>query len=227
MRNWVSFTRSRSSRLRRSVTIVTTWMKTWSALGGPVTRRWIAPDLLLGLGSGHASSPIGLPGRFARPDHPSPTHQDLLQVRQERTWVGWNRGGNTEHLSDAQAPAIWLGLTNARVENGCLRVVPRSHRLGMLSHWPRETHHDLASSSIGGPERGSVPGEDHDPSVVPAKLAEGLEAPFDVVRGAGKMSFHHPLELYGSYPNASAEPQIGCRQRIPRPGFMGTAPPST
>jgi len=139
--------------------------------------------------------------------------------------VGWHQDGSTEHLSDAHVPAIWLGLTKATVENGCLRVVPRSHRLGMLSHRSRLTHHDLASSSMSGPEPGSGAGEDHDPSVKPAKLPEGLDTPFDVVMAAGEMSFHHPLALHGSNPNASAEPRIGLSATYSTPGLYrnGTA----
>jgi ectoine hydroxylase-related dioxygenase (phytanoyl-CoA dioxygenase family) len=139
--------------------------------------------------------------------------------------VGWHQDGNTEHLSDALVPAIWLGLTNATVENGCLRVVPRSHRLGMLSHRLRRTDHDLASSSMSDREPGSAAGEDHDPSVEPAKLAEDLDAPFDIVMEAGEMSFHHPLALHGSDPNTSAEPRIGLSATYSTPGLHrnGTA----
>ena len=48
------------------------------------------------------------------------------------SFVGWHQDGITEELKDAYVPAIWLGLTPATAENGCLRVVPRSHRLGLL-----------------------------------------------------------------------------------------------
>jgi non-heme Fe2+,alpha-ketoglutarate-dependent halogenase len=142
-----------------------------------------------------------------------------------KAWVGWHQDGNTEHLSDAQMPTIWLGLTNATVENGCLRVVPRSHRLGMLSHQMRQSHHDLASSSMSAHEPVSVGGDDLDLSIEPAKLADGLDEPFDVVMKAGEMGFHHPLALHGSNPNASAEPRIGLSATYSTPGIhrSGTA----
>jgi hypothetical protein len=124
-------------------------------------------------------------------------------------WVGWHQDGYTERLSDPQVPAIWLGLTDATVENGCLRVVPRSHRIGMLSHRSRQTHRDLASSSTSDHEPISADADDNELSVKPAGVPEGLDAPFDVVMKAGEMSFHHPLALHGSNPNASAEPRIG------------------
>ena len=160
--------------------------KTWSALGGRITRanglhlffRW-AWDL--------ATHPRLL-------DCLEDLLGPVILLRHTRifykygksaAWVGWHQDGITEHLTDAQVPAVWLGLTNATVENGCLRVVPRSHRLGVLSHRSRQTHHDLASSSMSDREPRSAVGDGHDLSVKPAKLPEGLDAPFDVVMKAG------------------------------------------
>src|SRR5215813_12781157 len=37
------------------------------------------------------------------------------------SFVGWHQDGITEALKDAYVPAIWLGLTSATAENGCLR----------------------------------------------------------------------------------------------------------
>jgi non-heme Fe2+,alpha-ketoglutarate-dependent halogenase len=186
--------------------------KTWSALGGRVTRA-DGLHLFFGWAWDLATHPRLLD---CLEDLLGPVillrHTRIFyKYAESAAWVGWHQDGSTEHLSDAQVPTIWLGLTNATVENGCLRVVPRSHRLGMLSHRSRQTHHDLASSSMSGPE--------------PAKLAEGLDAPFDVVMEAGEMSFHHPLALHGSNPNASAEPRIGLSATYSTPGLHrnGTA----
>ena len=134
--------------------------------------------------------------------------------------VNWHQDGYTEHLSEAQMPTIWLGLTDATVENGCLRVVPRSHRLGMQLHWPRQTDDDLATSSMSDREPRSAAGDDHVPSVTPAKLPEDFDAPFDVLMKAGEMSFHHPLALHGSNPNASAEPRIGLSATYSTPALL-------
>ena len=65
-----------------------------------------------------------------------------------------------------------------------------------------------ATSAVNGP-----------PSVELTRLAEGLDAPFEVVMGAGETRFHHPLALHGSYPNASAEPRIGLPTTYCTPGL--------
>src|SRR5919106_6166722 len=61
------------------------------------------------------------------------------------SFVGWHQDGLTEQLKDACVPAIWLGLTPATAENGCLRVVPRSHRLGLVPHTDFPTPDNLTT----------------------------------------------------------------------------------
>jgi hypothetical protein len=200
--------------------------KTWSALGGRVTRAdglhlffcW-AWDLATHPRLLDCLEDLLGPVILLR-------HTRIFyKYAQSAAWVGWHQDGYTERLSDAQVPAIWLGLTDATVENGCLRVVPRSHRLGMLSHWSRRTRDDLASSGMSDREPGSAAGDEHELSVKLAKIPEGLDAPFDVVMKAGEMSFHHPLALHGSNPNVSAWPRIGLSATYSTPGLHrnGTA----
>ena len=122
------------------------------------------------------------------------------------SYVGWHQDGITETLEDGRAPAVWLGLTAATVENGCLRVVPRSHRSGLLQH----------SSN---PDLKPLPGADASAQVQSWTKAElsgriasvptNFETPFDLVMRPGHMSVHQPLILHGSNPNLSTEPRIG------------------
>jgi non-haem Fe2+, alpha-ketoglutarate-dependent halogenase len=105
------------------------------------------------------------------------------------SFVGWHQDGITEGLKDAYVPAIWLGLTPATVENGCLRVVPRSHRLGLIAHAYRPNPDNLTTQG--------------------ATAQVEIDSPQDVVMHAGEMSLHHPLVLHASNPNQSAESRIG------------------
>ena len=105
------------------------------------------------------------------------------------SFVGWHQDGITEALRDAYVPAIWLGLTPATAENGCLRVVPRSHRLGLIPHADRPNPDNLTTQG--------------------ATAQVEIDSPQDVVMRAGEMSLHHPLVLHASNPNESAESRIG------------------
>ena len=107
--------------------------RTWAALGGRVTRadglhlffRW-AWEL--------ASHPrlLDCMESLLGPDIILKHTRIFYKYGRTAAWVGWHQDGYTERLTEGRAPAIWLGLTEATVENGCLRVVPRSHRLGIL-----------------------------------------------------------------------------------------------
>jgi non-heme Fe2+,alpha-ketoglutarate-dependent halogenase len=105
------------------------------------------------------------------------------------SFVGWHQDGLTEQVKDAYVPAIWLGLTPATAENGCLRVVPRSHRLGLVPHADFPNPDNLTTQGA----TAQVP----------------IEAPHDVVMRAGEMSLHHPLMLHASNPNRTAAARIG------------------
>ena len=108
---------------------------------------------------------------------------------QSASFVGWHQDGITERVEQAFVPAIWLGLTEATAENGCLRVVPRSHRLGLVPHADRPNPNNLTTQGL---------------------TAEvEIHSPHDIVMREGEMSLHHPLILHASNPNQSDESRIG------------------
>lgn len=164
--------------------------KTCAALGGQVTRvdgvhlffRW-AWDL--------ATHPRLLDAveRILGPNILLKGTRIFYKHAHSPAFVGWHQDGITERIEDAQVPAVWLGLTDATVENGCLRVVPRSHRLGLVHHADLANGDNLTSDGT------------------TAQVA--IESPWDVVMRAGEMSLHHPLVLHASNPNRSDGPRIG------------------
>lgn len=105
------------------------------------------------------------------------------------SFVGWHQDGITEKLKDAHVPAVWLGLTAATVENGCLRVVPRSHRLGLVPHADRPDSHNLTAQGM--------------------TAQAQIDSPQDVLMRPGEMVLLHPLILHASNPNRSAAPRVG------------------
>ncbi|HEU4434127.1 MAG TPA: phytanoyl-CoA dioxygenase family protein [Pyrinomonadaceae bacterium] len=108
---------------------------------------------------------------------------------QSASFVGWHQDGITERVDQAFVPAIWLGLTEATAENGCLRVVPRSHRLGLVPHDDRPNPNNLTTQGLTAQVK--------------------IDSPHDIVMREGEMSLHHPLILHASSPNQSAESRIG------------------
>ena len=164
--------------------------KTCAALGGRVTRldgphlyfRW-AWDL-----STHPRI-LDCMEQLIGPNVMLKSTRLFYKFARSDSFVGWHQDGLTEQLADAHVPAIWLGLTPATAENGCLRVVPRSHRLGLVPHADFPNPDNLTTQGA----TAQVP----------------INVPHDVVMRAGEMSLHHPLMLHASNPNRSAEARIG------------------
>jgi non-haem Fe2+, alpha-ketoglutarate-dependent halogenase len=104
-----------------------------------------------------------------------PWHQDLFD---------W-------HLEPPRVLGAWVALDDCDVENGCLRVVPGSHKLGLLPQ---------------GREAGG--GEYQEVSAAPVERAVDLEHP------AGSVSLHHCLTVHSSHGNRSARRRCGFAMRF-------------
>lgn len=93
--------------------------------------------------------------------------------------TGWHQDqGVARELADEnEVLTVWLAITDATVENGCLQVVPYSHRGGLSIHCP------LASLEI------------------PDQLLAGDPLPVPIK--AGDAIFMHRHTQHGSLPNVS------------------------
>lgn len=109
--------------------------------------------------------------------------------RRSASFVGWHQDGITEGLTEAYVPAIWLGLTAATVENGCVRVVPGSHHLGLIPHDDESDGENLTAQGRTAQAR--------------------IDSPQEITMNAGEMLLLHPLVLHASNPNCSAGARIG------------------
>jgi phytanoyl-CoA hydroxylase len=89
--------------------------------------------------------------------------------------------------------ACMILLDDATVENGCMRVIPGSHKLGPVNHYD---------------EDGNFAGHCTDQSAF-----DGSEA-VDLVVKAGSMTIHHCCTLHSSYPNNSDTPRRGLVYQI-------------
>ena len=78
---------------------------------------------------------------------------------------------------DTEMLTVWLAVSDATIENGCLQIVPRSHRAGMTTHCP------------------------FDQMTIPDPLLSG--EPMAVPMKAGSALFMHRLTQHGSLANKS------------------------
>lgn len=101
---------------------------------------------------------------------------------QDSVYSGW-------HLTPSVS--AWIALTASGPANGCMRVVPGSHKQGLLEH---DNIHDPNLLN----RRGERLRMDVDESQA-----------LDVVLEPGEMSLHHTNIVHGSNPNMSDGPRIG------------------
>lgn len=115
--------------------------------------------------------------------------QVLMKPAFHGSEVSWHQDSAywTQVEPSVDPPAIvtcWVAIDNVTEDNGCVKMVPGSHRLGVLPH------------SRGGNNLLHVQGVDLD-SAVP------------VVLPPGGVSFHHSCTVHGSAPNRTADRRRG------------------
>ncbi len=104
--------------------------------------------------------------------------------------VSWHQDLTYWGFSDDDQIAMWLALSPATAESGCMRMIPGSHKTGFQKHnimddednvlWQSQTVNDVDESSA-------------------------IMCPLAV----GEASFHHGWTLHGSLPNTSDDRRIG------------------
>jgi ectoine hydroxylase-related dioxygenase (phytanoyl-CoA dioxygenase family) len=105
-------------------------------------------------------------------------------------FVSWHQDATHWKLSEPRAVTAWLALTPSRRDNGCVRMIPGSHKVVV----PHEDTTD-PDNLLGRRER-VLTDFDKDSAV-------------DVELGAGQMSIHHALVIHGSEPNRSGGRRTG------------------
>lgn len=104
--------------------------------------------------------------------------QDKFNSLLDKTSWHQDVGVGLEEADDTQMVTAWVAVTEATVENGCLQVVPKSHREGLALH--------------------CTPGQ----LGIPDQLIE-LEAAVPAPLKPGGVLFFHPLCKHGSLENHS------------------------
>ena len=118
----------------------------------------------------------------------------------DHTYVSWHQDGHYMTLDQPAFVSAWVALTESTAENGCMRVVPGSHRAGRLPHGETAlSAKNLLSSGL----EIAVNVDDDD----------GV----DVVLRPGELSLHHVNIVHGSNPNDSGKWRIGFAIRYVAP----------
>lgn len=110
---------------------------------------------------------------------------------QDSSYVTWHQDSVYSGLHLTPSTSAWIALTASHRTNGCMRVIPGSHKQGLLDHASVRDDSNLL-------RRGER-----------VKMVVDESQALDVVLQPGEMSLHHSTIVHGSNPNTSSEPRIG------------------
>jgi ectoine hydroxylase-related dioxygenase (phytanoyl-CoA dioxygenase family) len=112
--------------------------------------------------------------------------------RSAASWIPLHQDDGYGQLDPPLDVTVWTALTDTNAANGCLVIVPGSHRAGLTPHTSAETNVVLLEA----------------PSTTEAVV---------VPLGAGEAVLFSGLTLHGSGPNLSDAPRVGMHARYCHP----------
>jgi ectoine hydroxylase-related dioxygenase (phytanoyl-CoA dioxygenase family) len=115
----------------------------------------------------------------------------LAKQPHDLRYASWHQDSFYSDLHLTPSTTAWIALTPSHQGNGCMRVIPGSHRLGALEH-----------ENVTDPNLLNRRGER-------IKIDVDESEAVDVVLRAGEISLHESTLVHSSNPNASDEPRIG------------------
>lgn len=114
-------------------------------------------------------------------------------------YISMHQDGTYWGLEGGDVTTAWIALTASTKENGCMRLLPASHRYAILPHSDTFAANNLLT-------RGQVVQAEYDERDV-----------VDVELEPGQMSLHHVWAIHGSHSNRSDGPRIGFATRYMTP----------
>ena len=100
--------------------------------------------------------------------------------------VLWHQDASYWPLKPMEVISIWLAVSDSTRKNGCMRVIPKTHKSNLHEYIERNDVDNVLGSSI-------------DPELVDESKAVDLEL------NAGDLSIHHPNIIHGSDANNSSK----------------------
>lgn len=125
-------------------------------------------------------------------------------------FVAWHQDVTYWGLEPPDALTAWYAVDDSDRGNGCMRVIPGSHRRGVLDHGRAEKEGNLLSIN----------------QEVPVSKAEEERAG-DILLKSGEISIHHGQTIHGSLPNPSSRRRCGLTLRFIHPRVKQVRPNST
>ena len=119
-------------------------------------------------------------------------------------YVSWHQDLTYWGIEPDDVVSIWLALSPATVESGCMRMMPASQQSGRVEHVTTFAAENLLS-------RGQT---------IAAELDEARAV--DTPLQPGQMSMHHGWTFHASHPNRTDDRRIGLNMNLVAPNVRQT-----
>lgn len=130
-----------------------------------------------------------------------PAEGDEGRARRDAArYVAWHQDVTYWGLEPPESVTAWYAVDDSDQENGCMRVIPRTHHTGIREHGKASRAGNLLSIN----------------QEVPVTAKEEGSA-VDLVLRAGEISLHHGMVVHGSNPNRSRRRRCGLTLRYITP----------
>ena len=130
----------------------------------------------------------------------------FIKFAKDKAYVSWHQDGTYWSLHPLNVTTAWIALSESNVANGCLRVIPGTHKSSFMEQ--RETY---ARDNI--LSRGQE---------IAMQVDEARAV--DLVLRPGEMSLHHVAIVHGSKSSVSDVPRIGLAVRYISPDVAQDGP---
>jgi hypothetical protein len=127
----------------------------------------------------------------------------LCKHANDPSFVAWHQDVNYSSQPSSPTVNAWIALSDSTRTSGCMRVIPGSHREGVLPHSEAPVENNILRSSA---------------------AADDARA-LDIELRAGEMSLHQADLVHGSLPNQSDDRRIGFIVRFVTPQFQNSMNP--
>lgn len=105
-------------------------------------------------------------------------------------FVSWHQDSTYYGLSERATVNVWYAFSPSKIESGCMRFIPGTHRMGQLDHQETFAENNLLV-------KGQTIKDIDESSAV------------DVELEAGEFSIHHESVVHGSNPNSASWARVG------------------
>jgi ectoine hydroxylase-related dioxygenase (phytanoyl-CoA dioxygenase family) len=126
----------------------------------------------------------------------------LAKYPRDGSFAPWHQDGEYSGWHKTPSVSAWIALTNSHRDNGCMRVIAGSHRLGRLPHGDAEHEKSLFGRA----------------AEIQVEVDEELA--IDVELQMGQLSLHDSSIVHGSSPNHSDSCRVGFVIRFVTPAFQ-------